>query len=218
MIRCVIADDEPPARRIIESYVAQTPGLVLTAVCVSAFEVFTLISREPVDLLFLDIRMPGLSGIELIKNLKDPPAVIFTTAYPDHAIESYELGAIDYLMKPITKERFDKAVSRFLNGRPPESETQFLYIKENGRLVRIAHADLLYAQSVKDYLVIRTFEQTFVTHMTMKYLEELLPAPAFERVHRSYLVNRRHIRSASTRELDVEGFTIPLGKTYRNFY
>jgi two-component system LytT family response regulator len=218
MVRCIIADDELPARRILETYVDHNPQLVLAGVCTSALEVFALISREPVDLLFLDIRMPGLSGIELMKNLKEPPAVIFTTAYPNYAVESYELGAVDYLMKPITNERFAKAVSRFLNGLTPESAVDFLYIKDNGRLVRIAHVDLLYAQSVKDYLVIRTVEETFVTHMTMKYLEELLPAPTFERVHRSYLVNRKHVRVIRPRELDVAGFIVPLGKTYRNLY
>ena len=218
MIRCLIADDEPPARRVIEIYVAQTPGLLLVGSCTSALEVFALISHEPADLLFLDIRMPGLSGIELIKQLKEPPAVIFTTAYPDYAVDSYEVGAVDYLMKPVTKQRFDKAVSRYLNGRPKEPAPDFLYIKENGRLVRIAHADLLYAQSVKDYVVIRTVSETFVTHMTMKYLEELLPAPKFERVHRSYLVNHQHIQAASKRELDVAGFKVPLGKTYRDLY
>lgn len=218
MVRCIIADDELPARRILESYVGHNPQLILAGVCTSALEVFALISREPVELLFLDIRMPGLSGIELMKNLKEPPAVIFTTAYPNYAVESYELGAVDYLMKPITNERFEKAVSRFLNGRAPELAVDFLYIKDNGRLVRIAHADLLYAQSVKDYLVIRTVEETFVTHMTMKYLEELLPAPSFERVHRSYLVNSKHVRVIRPRELDVAGFIVPLGKTYRNLY
>lgn len=161
--------------------------------------------------------MPAISGIDFIRSLKEPPAVIFTTAYAEYAITGFELDAVDYLLKPVTFERFKKSINKLLQLKQPEADTakNYTYFKVAGALVKIMHADLLLAKSVKDYLLLKTKQGNHLTHMTMKNLEVLLPAETFIRVHRSYLVNRQAITLLGRQHLEVEKERIPLGENYR---
>ena len=217
MIKCIIVDDEPLALDILESHIAAFPQLQLVRRCRNALEAFDALHAEQTDLVFLDIQMPSISGIDLIRSLKEPPKVIFTTAYAEHAITGFELDAIDYLLKPVTFERFTKSINKLLQLKQPAPETakNYTYFKVAGNLVKIMHTDLLMARSVKDYLLLKTKQGNHLTHMTMKNLEALLPAEMFMRVHRSYLVNRQAITLLGRQHLQVGNEQIPLGENYR---
>lgn len=217
MTKCLVLEDEPLAQRVLVTYIRQTPGLQLVDTCASVPEALPLLSRADIDLLFLDLHLPGgLQGPELIQLLKQPPALICTTAYPEYAAASYEWGAVDYLLKPIPYPRFAQAIARYEQRQlAPAPPAAYTYFKVNGRLVKVPHAELLYAQSVNDYLVLRTMTGTYLTHMTLKYLEDLLPAPPFRRVHRSFLLNTDHLTALSKQEAQVGNYKIPLGEQYK---
>ncbi|SDF46300.1 two component transcriptional regulator, LytTR family [Mucilaginibacter pineti] len=218
MIRCILIDDEPLALEVLEHFISRTPQLELVAKCGNALDAFKVLHDQEVDLMFLDIKMPGISGLDFVSSLKTPPAVIFTTAFAEHAVKGFELEAIDYLLKPITFERFEKSIRKLLKMRPSEltDAKDYTYFKVSGRLIKLFHGDLLYAQSVKDYILICTRSGNHLTHMTMKYLAELLPSPAFLRVHRSYLVNRAAISQADKNNVYVGNEIIPVGENYRS--
>ncbi|NII26580.1 response regulator [Pseudoflavitalea sp. X16] len=218
MIRCMIVDDEPLAQQVLEKHISQTEGLVLTAKCFYAAEAFAVLHQQPIDLLFLDIKMPLVNGTQFIQSLKNPPAFIFTTAYSEFALLSYELQAVDYLLKPITYERFRKGIARFLHQQPspaPEPEKNYLYLKVNGSLLKVYHADILFAQSMKDYIKVVTTTGTHITHLTMKSLLLLLPEDGFKRAHRSYVVNTRHINMISKDSVTIGKNVIPVGEHYK---
>ncbi|MGA0555518.1 LytR/AlgR family response regulator transcription factor [Larkinella sp. VNQ87] len=217
MSNCLLVEDEPLAQQVIETYIRQTAGLNLVEVCYTALEAFEVLNRIPIDLLFLDIQLPSLTGVDLIRRLKEPPAVIFTTAYTDYAVESYELNAIDYLLKPITYDRFRQSVSKFLKTKPVYSSPKaHTYFKVNGQLVKIAHNEILYAQSIKDYILIKTAQRQYITHLTMKSLTEQLPTRDFRRVHRSFIVNLAHITALGKQEVEIERVKkVPIGENYR---
>jgi len=217
MIRCILVDDEPLALEVLEHFISCTPQLELVAKCGNALDAFKILHDQQVDLMFLDIKMPGISGLDFVSSLKNPPAIIFTTAFAEHAVKGFELDAVDYLLKPITFERFEKSIRKLLKTRLPEPEEtkDYTYFKVSGRLIKIFHTDLLYAQSVKDYILICTRSGNHLTHMTMKYLAELLPSPAFLRMHRSYLVNRAAINQADKNNVFVGSEIIPVGESYR---
>jgi len=216
MIRCIIVDDEPLALEVMEHYISRSPQLELVAKCSNALDAFKVLHDQQVGLMFLDIKMPGINGLDFVSSLKTPPAVIFTTAFAEHAVRGFELEAIDYLLKPITYERFEKSIRKLLKVYPsePAEIKDYTYIKTSGRLIKIFHADLLYAQSVKDYILICTRSGNHLTHMTMKYLAEILPSPAFLRVHRSYLVNRSAIYQVDKNKIHVGNEIIPVGEYY----
>lgn len=217
MINCLIVDDEPLAQELLESYVNGAEQLCLIGKCSTAVAAFEVLHQQKTDLLFLDIKMPGLSGIDLIKSLKNPPAVIFTTAYSEYAAVSYDLEAIDYLLKPITAERFTRSLEKFFKLKPliVEEEKPYTYFKVSGQLVKVMHAEISYAQSIKDYIMLYTVEGNLIVHMTMKYLCELLPANQFIRVHRSYLINEVHIRIISKNSVTIGEVQIPIGESYK---
>lgn len=218
MIRCILVDDEPLALEVLENFVGRTPQLVLVAKCGNALDAFKVLHDQQVDLMFLDIKMPGINGLDFVSSLKNPPSVIFTTAFAEHAVKGFELEAVDYLLKPVTFERFEKSVRKLLKMRPPEPADvkDYTYFKVSGRLIKVFHADLLYAQSVKDYILICTRSGNHLTHMTMKYLTELLPSPDFLRVHRSYLVNGSAIDQVQRNSVVVNNENIPLSENYRD--
>jgi DNA-binding LytR/AlgR family response regulator len=218
MIRCIIIDDEPLALEILEHFISRTPQLELVTKCANAIDAFKALHDQPVDLMFLDIKMPGINGLDFVTSLKNPPALIFTTAFAEHAVKGFELDALDYLLKPITYERFEKSINKMLKVWQPETQApkDYTYFKVSGRLVKIHHVDFLYAKSVKDYILICTKTGNYLTHMTMKYLNELLPSPAFLRVHRSYLVNRSMINLIEKNSILVGNEHIPVGENYRN--
>lgn len=218
MINCILVDDEPLAQEVIESYIRQSDQLKLIKKCNNALEAFNLLHTEKIDLIFLDIKMPSISGIEFVKSLKNPPAIIFTTAFSEFAVEGFELEAVDYLLKPITLDRFNRSIQKLLKIYLAEKPQQkdYTYFKVSGKLVKIAHKDLRYAQSVKDYILISTLQGNYLTHMTMKYLNELLPADQFIRVHRSYLVNHSYITLVDKTQLFLANDIIPVGENYRS--
>lgn len=216
MINCLIVDDEPLAQEILATYVQNTANLQLVGTCNTALEAFGILHQEEIGLLFLDIKMPGMTGIDFVKSLKNPPAVIFITAFAEYAAASYDLEAVDYLLKPITKERFDKSLAKFFKLQPAVEEAKdYTYFKVSGKLVKVLHADILYAQSIKDYILLCTSNGNHIVHMTMKYLGELLPEKEFARVHRSYLVNRNAVQVIGKNHLCINETEIPIGELYK---
>jgi DNA-binding LytR/AlgR family response regulator len=219
MINCMIVDDEPLALELLEGHILRHGGLRLVAKCANAVLAFDWVLREKIDLVFLDIQMPAISGIQFARSLKEPPAIIFTTAFPEYALSGFELDAVDYLVKPITYERFERSVQKLLRpGRIAEEAvaTAYTYFKVSGHLVKVMHADLLLARSIKDYILLQTKNGNYLTHMTMKYISELLPAASFARVHRSYLVNRAYIDVIDKNSIRIGGESIPIGESYRS--
>ena len=200
--KCMIVDDEPLAIQLLEEHVKQTPQLEVVATAENPIDALRLLKENKIDLLFLDIQMPVLTGIELVKTLQNPPGIIFTTAYREYAVESYELNVVDYLMKPITLIRFLKAVNKFLDGQEQVAETKTentinkpsgkysIYVNVNKRFVKVVFEEIQYVESVKDYIHIHTNLETVVTKSKISDFENDLPE-IFIRVHRSFIVNRK---------------------------
>ena len=216
-MNCLIVDDEPLAQDILENYVAGTKELNLIKKCSTAVEAFEVLHHQQIDLLFLDVKMPGLNGLDFIRSLKNPPTVIFTTAFSEYAAASYDLEAVDYLLKPITLERFNKSLSKLFKLQSPviKEEKDYTYFKVSGKLIKVNHADILFAQSIKDYILLNTKNGNLIVHMTLKYLCELLPNDQFKRVHRSYLVNQHAITTIGKSQLLLADISIPIGESYR---
>jgi DNA-binding LytR/AlgR family response regulator len=215
-IRCAIIDDEPIARQILEDFIGQDERLQLSGNFKNAKEALKGIMLQPVELVFLDINMPGLTGFQFLKTMTNPPAVIFTTAYREHAMEGFEANAIDYLLKPIAIERFLLSVNKawkFLRpalaepaGIPGVKENDdFFFVKADGGLVKIFFEDILFIEALKEYVKIVTGDKSVVTYHTISGLEEKLPPGKFYRIHRSYIVNIKAITS-------IEGFTVKISK------
>lgn len=225
-LRCLIVEDEPLARDIISRYVQQTPTLQLAGECANALQAFTFLQQQPVDLLFLDIRMPQLNGNDFLKALQNPPKVIFTTAYSEYALESYELNAVDYLMKPVTFERFLKAVSKAGESagsrndqRPvaPVKQTEsFVYFRADRKMIKVLLQDILYVESMKDYVKIVTRQETVISRQSISSVEAMLPANEFARTHRSFIVSLKNIKSFTPELIEIAATEIPIGKIYRN--
>jgi two-component system, LytTR family, response regulator len=225
-IKCLIIDDEPPAREIIRRYIEQTPMLELAGECANAIQAFTLLQQQKVDLLFLDIRMPQLNGNDFLKTLKNPPKVIFTTAYSEYALEGYELDVIDYLMKPIPFDRFLKAVNKVYGQTVVKTETaataeekksgSFVYFRADRKMVKIMLEDIFYIESMKDYVKVFTTGGMIITKQSISSVEAMLPEKEFIRTHRSYIVSARHIKSFTSELIDIHNTEIPIGKLFRN--
>ncbi len=222
-IKCLIVDDEPPAREIIRRYVEGIPTLKLAGECANAIQAFGFLQQGPIDLLFLDIRMPQLNGNDFLKALKNPPKVIFTTAHIDYALEGYELDVTDYLMKPITFDRFLKAVNKaFPAGIAPQHVTEeptseaFVYFRSDRKMVKVMLDDILYIESMKDYIKVFTNSGTIITKQSISSAEEMLPEKKFVRVHRCFIISLQKIRTFTQEIIEIEETEIPIGKIYRN--
>lgn len=222
MIRAVIVDDEPLALEILESFIEKIPEVELIGKCSNALEANNLLKETAVDLMFLDIQMPELSGIEFVKSLRNPPHIVFTTAYPDYALEGFELNAIDYLLKPIAFDRFLKAVNKATDRIKNEStdvEDEYFFVKADKKLVKINYSDILYIEGLKDYVIIKCNEGRVITLQTMKSLEEKLPDQMFMRVHRSYIINLESITAVEGNTIYInnkQDKSVPIGKNYRD--
>src|SRR5690349_14983758 len=210
-IHCLIIDDEPPAREILKQHIAGVEALELAGTCSNAVEAVSFLKEHPVDLLLLDIQMPQLLGTNFIRTLKNPPKVIFTTAFRKYAVEGFELDAVDYLLKPISFERFLKAVNKVLQmhivadhapteptEQKKEEETTFSYFRTDRKMVKIFFEDMLFIEALKDYIKIVTTDKTIVTKYVLSDLEDLLPANNFLRIHKSYIVAINKIESYNT--------------------
>lgn len=223
-MKCIIVDDEPLAIEILESYVARVDELELVGTFRNAIAAFTFVQQNPVDLIFLDIEMPKLSGIEFLKTLKVHPKVIITTAYRDYAIQGFELEVVDYLLKPIPFERFLKSVGKVLSSRPEISpvsgitpvQENFIYFKVDKKMVKTKIADILYIESIKDYVKVRTTEKEIITQQKISYLDESLPRAQFLRVHRSFIVNTDRIDAYTATDVEISKFKVPIGRNYKN--
>jgi DNA-binding LytR/AlgR family response regulator len=224
-MKCLIIDDEPLAQDVLQSHTSKIEDLVLVGTCKNAIEAAEFLKNNEVDLLFLDIQMPEVSGIDVFKSIKNPPLVIFTTAYPEFAVEGFELNAIDYLLKPVSFDRFEKAIEKareyfkFKKGEgvdTTEIEDDFIYVKANQKLVKLSYDDILYVEAFADYVKIYIPEKRIVTLQTMKNMEKKLPADRFSRVHRSFIIGMQHIKAFSSSEVEVNGQKIPIGKNYKD--
>lgn len=224
VFKCVIVDDEPPAIRLLEKYVKQVSFLELIASTTKPLEALQILDREHIDLVFLDIQMPNLTGIQLSKIIKDNIKVIFTTAYPQFALESYDLNAIDYLLKPFEFERFYKAVLKFkitekpaLNQSPTDD---YLFIKTDGKnnYEKVYINDICYIEGLKNYVAIHLINKQIITYNTLKYIEESLLKYDFIKIHKSYIVSVNHIEKTSSISVFINQNQLPLGDTFRKAF
>jgi len=224
-MNCIALDDEPLALDIIEAYVKKHPELNLIARCNNADEASKVLNSQHIDLMFLDIQMPGVTGLNFVRSLKNKPLFMFTTAYSEYAIDGFELDAIDYLLKPIAYDRFEKAIEKAKeyytiknNSGLTESdlENDFIFVKANQQLIKLAYGEILYVEAFADYVKIFLNDRKIVTLQTMKKMEAKLPSDIFSRVHRSFIVNRKAVQSFSTSVCEVNGEKIPVGKNYKN--
>ena len=225
-MNCIIVDDEPLARQGMEMNVANVLSLNLLGSFSNALAAGDFLRKENVDLMFLDINMPELSGLDFLKSLRNAPLVIFTTAYPQYALESYELDAIDYLVKPIRIERFLKAVNkaenhlRLLNQEANNNRIEkigddFIFIKADRRFFKIYFKDILYIEGLKDYVIIYTTDSKIITSMNVKTIAAQLPSNLFARVSKSYIVNVMHISSFDNELVYIQNNEIPLGQSFK---
>jgi len=221
MINCLVVDDEPIAREGIMEYIRQIDYLNPVAQCKSAIEAAGLLQKNKIDLMFMDIQMPKLTGIEFVKALADPPLIIFTTAYSEYALEGFELDVVDYLLKPISFPRFLKSVEKaqhYLHAKNKEvSLTQdFFYIKCNGKIEKITMDDVMYIEALANYVILHTRQKKYITYLTFSGMEEQLPAHLFVRIHKSYLVAISAIQTIDGTEVVTSSARLPLSKNYRN--
>ncbi len=230
----IIVDDEPLAQDVLETYIERIPDLDLVAKCSNAFEANEALKNHDIDLMFLDIQMPQLTGMDFLRTLPDPPLVVFTTAYSEYAIEGFELDALDYLLKPIAFDRFAKAVNRAkeqldLQTSAPATDTvaeidhteeDFIFVKADKKLIKVNFADVLYIEGLKDYVIIRLENSRIITLQTMKSLEKKLPEKIFKRIHRSYIINIDRVEAVMGNMIEIteKGAKkhLPIGKNYRS--
>jgi len=221
VLRSLIVDDEPLARRVLENYIAQIPEIELVASCTSADEARKVVDQQSVDLIFLDIRMPGMSGLEFARSLTDGPLVIFVTAFPEHAVEGFELEAVDYLVKPFSLERFHQAVNRVKYLLEVENRHQVpteptLLIKADKKLYRLPFQTILYLEAFGDYVKVHTTRtKPLLTKDTLKHLENQLPEPSFIRIHRSYIIALNAIQYVEGNQVSINDQLLPVSEPHR---
>lgn len=231
-IRTLIVDDEPHAIEIIQRYAANVPELEVVGTCPNAIRAYQLLQSTPVDLLFLDIKMPGLSGTDLLRSLKTPPLVVLTTAYPEHAMEGFELDVVDYLLKPIPLPRFlraaDKILFTFKGSKLAAGETaadaplaadipkeHYLYLRVERQYVKVNIRDILWIESVKDYLKVITAGEVYISKQKISMTEKLLPTGHFIRIHRSFIVPLNKVERMHPNHVVVNGHQLPIGRNYK---
>ncbi len=223
----IIVDDEPLAQLVIETFISKFPALNLIAKCNNAIEANEVLSNNSIDLMFLDIQMPKISGVDFLKTLPNPPQVIFTTAHSEYAMDGYELNVVDYLLKPISLQRFAKAVNKAIEkhessenepetkAKETEASADYIFVKADKKLIKILFSDIFYIEGLKDYVILHIPDKRIVTLQTMKSLEVKLPSDIFMRVHRSYIVNLRNISIVEGNTVHINKKIIPIGKNYK---
>jgi DNA-binding LytR/AlgR family response regulator len=221
--QCMIVEDEPLAQNVLKKYIADHPFLELAAVCPDAVEAQKVLLSQSIQLIFLDINLPKLSGINFLKSIARPPLVIFTTAYPEFAAEGFEMDAIDYILKPFSYERFLKAVNKVLeklkmmeNGLlPPETSLSFIFLKSDKKVYKVDLDDIVYAEALDDYVRVVTEKNQFLVNDTLKNIHKELPAGQFIRVHKSYIIAKNKIVFFEGNYVKVANRDIPIGASYR---
>jgi DNA-binding LytR/AlgR family response regulator len=220
MINCLVVDDEPIARQGLVEHIRQIDFLYAAGECKSTMEATVFLQKNKIDLLYLDIQMPGMTGIDFLKNNSSLPPVIFTTAYSEYAIEGYELDVLDYLLKPISFNRFYKAAIKaqeyfnLKNNVPVQDE--YFFIKCNQKIEKILISDVLYVEGMANYIVVHTAQKKYIAYLTFKGIEDQLPAHLFIRIHRSYLVSINAIRSVNPEEIMLHNITLPISKNFKD--
>lgn len=226
-LKCLIVDDEPLARKVLVKFIHDLPGLEVAAECANAFKAMEYLRESAVDLMFLDINMPRLSGMSMLRTLRHPPLVIITTAYQEYAVEGYELDIVDYLMKPFTFERFLKAVEKAQDrlhrpvpppAAPADEQTTpapFIFVHLDKQEVRVDLDAIDYVEAVGDYVKIHTQGRVLMPNLSLKHMEGLLPSAQFARIHKSYMVALGRITAVEGNMVYLQGQTLPIGKTYR---
>jgi DNA-binding LytR/AlgR family response regulator len=222
-LNCLIVDDEPVARKGLEEYVREVEFLNLVGQCENALKATAMLSQHPVDLLFLDIQMPKLTGIDFLKTLKNPPLVIFTTAYSEYALEGYALDVVDYLMKPITFERFLKAAQKAFDlhclkkspGSDKVAEDHF-FVKCDSKFEKIYFNEVTFIEGLQNYAVIHTLSRKLITYITMTSLEHQLPKEQFMKVHKSYIVSIPQVKAIEGNEILMGQARIPISRTLKD--
>ncbi|HNP98604.1 MAG TPA: LytTR family DNA-binding domain-containing protein [Bacteroidia bacterium] len=218
MLRCIIIDDEPFAVELIQSYVEQIPFLQLKATFHDAINASEYIHKNDLDLIFLDIQMPHINGIQLLKSIKQPPSIIFTTAFDQYAVEGFELNAVDYLLKPFSFDRFQKAVNKahqiYKIKHPDKEDDPFIFVKSDYQMIKIFINAIQFIEGWDDYIKIYVGDKPIMTLMSLKSVLEILPANDFLRVHRSYIVPVKRIESIRNKMIRIAGKEIPVGPTY----
>jgi DNA-binding LytR/AlgR family response regulator len=223
-LRCLIIEDEPPAMEIMQSYVQNCPQLELAGSCSDAFAAVEFLQSERIGLIFLDINLPRLSGLSFLKSLSNPPMVIFTTAYPEYAVDGFEADAVDYLVKPFSFDRFLKAVNKALtkaktalsaNTPVPDNSHNFILLRSEKKVFRVNLADVEYIEATGDYLKVFLTAKTLIIHETIKGLCEQLPPGQFLRVHKSFIVSLDRINYLEGNMIHISNRFIPIGRSYK---
>jgi DNA-binding LytR/AlgR family response regulator len=224
-IKCLVVDDEPLAAELVATHISKVSDLELVAKSLNPVDAFAILQREPIDLLFLDIQMPRMTGWELLKSLPNKPLVVITTAYREHALEGYEFDVLDFLLKPITFDRFLRSISKYHQRRltmldsttslSDSYEQAYKYFKVNREMKKVFLKDILYIESLKDYVRIKTDKESLITYQRISYLEEKLPDDKFLRVHKSFIVAVDKITSLGSNSVKIKDKEIPVGRNYK---
>jgi two-component system, LytTR family, response regulator len=225
-IKCLLVDDEPPAVDLMTAYIERVGDLEIVGRCNNAIEAFGLLQKTRIDLLFLDIQMPKMTGLDLIRSLHDRPRIIITTAYREFAADGFDLDVLDYLVKPVSFERFLKAIAKynqynlFRQAEAPEKtvdafDKAYMYFKVNKQVKKVYLKDIVYIESVKDYVKIVTTDKPLITYQRLSYMEEKLPENKFLRIHKSYIIALDRISGYNNDLIHIEGHELPLGRSYK---
>ena len=220
-IKCMIVDDEPLARGILQRHIEATPGFAVVKSCINASEAYKGLHQHHVDLILLDIQMPVITGTDFLRSLRNPPLVIFTTAYHPYALEGFELNSVDYLLKPITYERFYQAAQKVKERmalhlvKPSAPPPDYIFIKQDSRLVKVSHEHIHYIEAEKDFSTVYFAERKLLAGMHLKMFEALLPKEQFVRIHRSFIINLSKITSLQGNIVELGKKELPIGANYK---
>jgi len=220
---CIIVEDEPLAAEILKDYIDQVPFLNLIAICEDAIYALDILQKQKIDLIFLDINLPKLKGLDFIKTLKNPPNIIITTAYHEYALQGYDLNVVDYLLKPIAFNRFLVAVNKLKQSNEatptqpgiPENEREYLFFNVSKKKVKVYFDEILYIESVKEYITISTTNKSILVKFQLGQIEALLPKNNFIRIHRSFIVAKNKIDAFSATDVEISNKQIPIGRSYK---
>lgn len=219
MINCLIVDDEPLSRDVLKTYCADHPELEIVGICKDAFEAMAAMEKQTVDLIFLDVNMPKLSGVNFYKSLNQKPAVVFTTAYPEFAVEGFELDAVDYLLKPFSFERFVKAVNKVKDksqtANTSANSADYILLKADKKIYRTPYDDILFMESLGDYVKVYLKDKVLIVTTTLKRLVEELPATEFIRTHKSFIINKSKLEYIEGNQIKIRDQFITIGQSYR---
>lgn len=229
MIRCIAIDDEPLALELLEDNISKVPYLQLVAQCDNAIEAMKILQQQPVDLIFLDIQMPGLTGLQFIQSMTERPMIILITAYEKYALDGFNLDVVDYLVKPVSLDRFVKACNKAnelyqLKLKPKESavasnsNAEYFFVNVDYSLLKVVFNDIVYIEGLKDYIKIhlKSSSKAIITRLSMKSLEEQLPGSQFVRIHKSYIVSVKHITALKKSSVFIDAIELPVSDNYRD--